>query len=257
MALDPFSITLFDEVSSTNDTVLEAAARGEPEGTTHIALAQTAGRGRADHRWWSPRGAGLWMSTLLRPALPRERWAGLALVAGAGIHDALSALGVREVELEWPNDVVVRGRKLGGVLCEARSRGRDAWIALGIGVNLDLGADASSGTERRRRAVPPELAGKITCCTMEGPPATKDPENVGRAILLAFWRLYERYQNGEPLGPLVGHLLSHAGRAVKVSLPNASILEGTIAGLGPLGELLVDDGLGTLHTVVAGDVEYR
>lgn len=243
-------MTIFEEVSSTNDTILAAGERGEPEGTTHLALSQTQGRGRADHEWWSPRGAGLWMSTLLRPRLPRERWSAIALAAGRAVQEALTELGVRSVDLEWPNDLVVGRRKLGGILCEVRNRGADAWIALGIGINLDL------ESARVRRTIPARLRDAIICTTAAGPPATRDPERVGRTILDAFWPLYERYSSGERIGEIVGDGLAHRGRPVRVTIAEHAVLSGTIVGLGPSGELLVRTDDGNVQRILAGDVEY-
>jgi BirA family biotin operon repressor/biotin-[acetyl-CoA-carboxylase] ligase len=244
------SIEIFDEISSTNDSILAAGAADLPEGTTHIALVQTAGRGRAQHRWWSPRGAGLSMSTLLRPTLPRDRWAGLALVAGAATHRALSRSGVRGLELEWPNDLVAGRRKLGGILCEVRATGSKAWVALGIGVNLDLERPES------RRSMPAQLQDIVTCATAEGPIDSADPETIGRRILEELWPVYDEFLTGSPVASLVGELLSHRGRPVHVALPDGAEFEGTVEGLGARGELLVTPADGRVRAVIAGDVHY-
>ena len=135
----PFpSIEIFEVLTSTLDSIHQAAAEGAPEWTTHIAREQTRGRGQQARPWWSPSGAGLWMSTLLRPSTPRRTWGGIALVAGAATRSALESLGVKAVELRWPNDLYVDSRKLGGILAESRSLSTGAWISLGIGINVDL-----------------------------------------------------------------------------------------------------------------------
>src|SRR5690606_6371108 len=151
-----------------------------------------------------------------------ERWAGLALVAGVAAKEALEGLGVRSIEIEWPNDLVVGPRKLGGILCEVRGRGADAWIALGIGVNINL-----ESREARRR-VPPELRDRIICATAAGPPTTRDPERIGRAVLDAFWPLYERHQSGEPLGDIVKASFTYWERPVRARLPDGTVLSGKI-----------------------------
>src|SRR2546428_10451896 len=92
---DRFQIEVFDVLTSTNDSILQAGERGAPEGTTHISRSQTKGRGRGDHSWWSPPGAGLWMSTLLSPSRRREEWGGVSPVAGGGGRVGLLAVGVR------------------------------------------------------------------------------------------------------------------------------------------------------------------
>lgn len=246
-----FPVQVFEAVPSTNDTIRKSAEEGAPEGTTHIARTQTHGRGREGRAWWSPPGAGLWMSTLLRPPARREAWSGLALVSGAAVVRALSRLGVRGVELEWPNDVVVGGRKLGGILCEVGGRGGDAWIALGIGVNIDL------TTPEARDLMPDELRERVTCMTREGPPSATAPEEVARAILEELGPLYERFVGGEKTAEIVGAYLGAPGQRVEVSQPGGNGLRGTVAGLGADGELQVMDDEGRLHTVVAGEVRYE
>ncbi len=246
-----FEIALFDVVPSTNDTILEAGGAGAPEGTTHIARSQTRGRGRAGRSWWSPPGAGLWMSTLLRPTCPRDRWSGLALIAGVGVKVALRRLEVRGVELEWPNDLKVSGRKLGGILCEVRGDKSGAWLAVGLGLNVDLTAEAT------RRSIPQSLRSQVTCMTAEGPPSTRDPVEISQTILGDFAHLYDRFLRGETAADLAGPHLSHAGRPVRVERPDGTLLRGTIVGLSDVGELLVRRGDDTIEEIVAGDVHYE
>ena len=125
----------FDAVPSTMDVLHELAEAGAATGTAVVAAEQTAGRGSRGRRWQSPRG-GLWLSVLLRPA--RDATELLSLRAGlaiaAALEDAHPALDVR---IKWPNDLLWRDRKLGGVLCEARWLGEaPAWTAVGVGLNV-------------------------------------------------------------------------------------------------------------------------
>jgi BirA family biotin operon repressor/biotin-[acetyl-CoA-carboxylase] ligase len=247
-------ITEFEVTTSTNDTILEAGERGEPEGTTHLAWTQTRGRGRSNRSWWSPPGAGLWMSTLLRPAAPRARWSGISLLAGAAARDALESLGVRPVTLYWPNDLQVGRRKIGGILGEVRSRGEDAWIALGIGINIDFTLPAV------RAAIPEEIRAIATSMAECGPPTTRDPRAIAAAIIERLWPLYQGFQRGEALPDLAGRALAHAGRGVEVRLPGHASWRGTVAGLGAGGELLVAPAQAAAAEVVAvtgGEVIYE
>ena len=109
----------------------------EPEGTTVVADEQTGGRGRLGRRWEAPPGRAILCSVLLRPDPPMPLWPELSLVAGEAVAAALRAETGVEASLRYPNDVVVAGRKLVGVLAEAR-RGR---VVLGIGVNVNQTAD--------------------------------------------------------------------------------------------------------------------
>jgi BirA family biotin operon repressor/biotin-[acetyl-CoA-carboxylase] ligase len=122
-----------DELGSTSDRLKDLARAGAPAWTVVVGERQTGGRGREGRRWQSPRG-GLYLSVLLRP--DRERVSLIPLAAGVAVAEAVLELGVRS-ELKWPNDVLVSGRKLAGILAEASSSGGGVeWVVLGIGVNV-------------------------------------------------------------------------------------------------------------------------
>lgn len=140
----PWRIERHDRLGSTNDRAIAAAEAGAAPGLMVIALEQTAGRGRSGRSWHSPRG-NLYASVLL-PPLPALRVGAAALLAGVAAHDAIAPLlpEPAALRLKWPNDLLARGAKLGGVLTEAgTSREGVAWLVAGIGVNL-LAAPAGS-----------------------------------------------------------------------------------------------------------------
>ena len=130
-------VELRDSVGSVLDVAHELGQHNAAPGTLVLAEEQTDGRGRAGRTWHSPRGAGIWLAVLVRPA---ETPAGgaLAIRAGLAVVESLwarsPALGAA---LKWPNDVMVLGRKAGGILCEARWTGpRLGWVAIGVGLNV-------------------------------------------------------------------------------------------------------------------------
>jgi BirA family biotin operon repressor/biotin-[acetyl-CoA-carboxylase] ligase len=124
-----------DRVTSTLDVVHRLAGEGAPAGAVVLAEEQTAGRGRHGDPWYSPPGAGIWLGYLARPEGEGESGV-RALRVGLAAVAALRSVGV-DVALKWPNDLVARDRKLGGILCEARSTGgRLHWLAIGIGINM-------------------------------------------------------------------------------------------------------------------------
>ncbi len=136
------------ELDSTNAEALRLAAEGEPEGLVVVADAQTAGRGRLGRSWWAEPGTALLASWLVRPALAPERRPLLSLVAGVAAARAASAAGGVEVRLKWPNDLMLGGRKLGGILAESDARGT---VVVGLGLNVrqesfpdELGESATS-----------------------------------------------------------------------------------------------------------------
>jgi BirA family biotin operon repressor/biotin-[acetyl-CoA-carboxylase] ligase len=148
-----------EEVPSTNDLVKARAEEGGSEGWTIVAGRQTAGRGRCGRKWESNSAGGLYMSVLLRPDWPADESARLAVVGGVAVYCALETLGVRGLSLKWPNDVLVRGRKVSGILVEPRiSSGRIEFAVVGIGVNV--GQSKEDWTEEVRQIA--------TSCALEG-----------------------------------------------------------------------------------------
>lgn len=132
---------------STNDLALESALRGGPEGAVFLAGEQTAGRGRRGHDWFSPPGAGLYVSTFVRPGRsderssggPAEAWVGsrLTIMAGVAAAEGIRRASGLPVELKWPNDLVCGRRKVGGILAEvAGPSSGGAAVVVGIGVNV-------------------------------------------------------------------------------------------------------------------------
>ena len=131
-------LTIVDVTGSTNDDLLEAGKQGAPHGTGLAARAQTAGRGRRGHKWDSTAG-NLLLSIVLRPCVNPAKYSGLAAVNGLAVLEALEKQGLaNEIGLKWPNDLVARGRKLGGILVEAaRDNEGMSFAVCGIGVNVN------------------------------------------------------------------------------------------------------------------------
>lgn len=131
-------LTIVDVTASTNDDLLEAGKQGAPHGTGLAARAQTAGRGRRGHKWDSTVG-NLLLSIVLRPCVNPAKFSGIAAVSGLAVLEALEKQGLaNEIRLKWPNDLVARGRKLGGILVEAaRDNEGKPFAVCGIGVNVN------------------------------------------------------------------------------------------------------------------------
>lgn len=131
-------LTIVDVTGSTNDDLLEAGKQGATHGTGLAARAQTAGRGRRGHKWDSTAG-NLLLSIVLRPRVDPAKYSGLAAVSVLAVLEALEKQGLaNEIRLKWPNDLVARGRKLGGILVEAaRDNEGNPFAVCGIGVNVN------------------------------------------------------------------------------------------------------------------------
>ena len=126
-------LNILDVCSSTNDIAFKAALKGEVEGNSYLAHMQTKGRGRNHHKWTSIRG-NLFLSTILKPKKDKSFWHQLSVLVGFSIIEVLIDLGVNNdlIELKWPNDVLVDGKKISGVLLESSEN----FIIVGIGLNI-------------------------------------------------------------------------------------------------------------------------
>ena len=224
---------LFRALPSVMDAIHELAAQGAPAGTVVLAEEQEAGRGRDGRTWRSPKG-GVWLGLLLRP--PEVELAATAIRAGLAVGEAIDALVGRPVtRLKWPNDVLLDGRKVAGILCEGRWQGGALqWLALGVGANV-------------ANVVPPELAERAIALRTVLPEAR-------RLDLLDL--LVPRLMNLMALGTRLAdrELSAFAARDWLHGRQLARPLVGRAAGIGPDGALLVELGAGTV-AVRDGHVE--
>lgn len=228
----------FAELGSTNDELRRLADEGAAEGTLVIAELQTAGRGRRGRVWHSPPGTGLWCSLLLRPP-PRLPASLVPLLLGTAIARGIRAAAGVPALLKWPNDVLLAGLKVAGILCEA---GRGGLVAgFGINVNQDF--------------FPPELP-QATSILLQRGQAT-DRGLLLQAVLEAAEALYLEAGSAGP-APLLAAttpLLSTLGRQVEVQLEGAALV-GLACGLEPDGALQLRQKDGTLRLIRAGDVHH-
>jgi BirA family biotin operon repressor/biotin-[acetyl-CoA-carboxylase] ligase len=146
-------IVVVDETTSTNDSVLERTSLSTPEGLVVFTERQTAGRGQRKNSWESATGKGLWFSILLRPKIDIGASPQLAEWAASSVADTISTEFAREATVKLPNDVVMAGKKIAGVLVEMRAQKNAPHIAIvGIGLNVNQRAEDFSD-ELRPRAI--------------------------------------------------------------------------------------------------------
>jgi BirA family biotin operon repressor/biotin-[acetyl-CoA-carboxylase] ligase len=231
------------ELPSTNDRAKELAEAGAVHGEVVIAESQTAGRGRRGRTWASPSGRNLYMSVILRPQLPPQRAPELTLVASLAACDACRQAGV-EAGIKWPNDVLVDGRKVAGILTELSAE-PDAvhWVVLGIGVNLNSGEDD----------FPDELRDVATSLAIERGQAV--PRALFTAALLSTLEEWLDLHASEGFGPIREAWRARSftlGREVRVDSDGAEVT-GVAEDIDEVGALLVRTRSG-LSRVVAGDV---
>ena len=239
-----WEIRRFDEIDSTNTYVLDQARQRAAEGLVAVAEHQTAGRGRLDRRWESPPGANLLASILLRPACQADD---LHLCAGAvalAAADACDEVADVEAVLKWPNDLLVGGSKLAGVLAEADFEGsRLRGVVVGIGVNVAWPGPAEAGgtclDDAGGRAQPVDK-GALLDVLLEG---------LGRRR-----PLFDEETGRRALADEVRRRCATIGQRVRVTLPNEE-LTGVASGIDDAGHLVVATGSG-LRAVGAGDVVH-
>lgn len=231
---------------STNTDLLARAAAGAPQGAVLVAEAQTAGRGRMGRTWLSPPGAALLFSVLLRPdAVPPARRGWIPLLTGVAIAAAVASVARLDARLKWPNDVLVRGRKLAGILAE-QSAGA---VVAGAGINVS--------TERAE--LPAEAA---TSLAVEGAAGTGRQRLLG-AVLGELERRYLAWAGGgSPGDPDACGLRAEyrrrcatLGRQVRVEFPGGDAARGTALDVDADGRLLLQTA-GGLLAVSAGDVVH-
>ncbi len=129
----------FAEIGSTNDEAFRLGIEGAPEGTVVIADSQTKGRGRMHRIWHSPAGSNIYTSIILRPHLPPEEAPLISMVAGVAVAETLTQYCPGKIELKWPNDVLVKGKKICGILAQMKTAAEDVdFVVVGIGINVNI-----------------------------------------------------------------------------------------------------------------------
>jgi BirA family transcriptional regulator, biotin operon repressor / biotin---[acetyl-CoA-carboxylase] ligase len=224
----------FESIPSTQDVVHQLASDGAPAGTAVAAREQTAGRGSLRRNWESPIG-GLWLSVLLRPGVASALEV-LSLRAALAVTGAIEvAVPGLTLELKWPNDLMLDGRKVGGILCEARWHGPNlGWVAIGLGVNVS-------------NSIPASLATNAIALDSFSPGAEPEPLAAPLATALA------------KVGDSSGHLSQAElasfrsrdwlrGKRLREPLP------GTAMGVGPDGALILQRDDGTTQEIRTGSV---
>lgn len=236
------SVAVIETTGSTNADLAARARAGEGEGAVLVSMEQTAGRGRLDRQWASPRGTSISMSLLLTPQPEFAQWGWLSLLAGMAVSSAVGELagGAAPVSLKWPNDVLIRGRKVCGILSERIEHPDGARAVVGIGINVDLAAD--------QLPVP-----TATSLTLEGLPT--DQSRIVAGVLTHFERLYRSWQLRGNLRAEYEARCASVGTQLAVILDGDRRVSGTGRGVDEWGRLQVTTATG-IETFAVGDVVH-
>jgi BirA family biotin operon repressor/biotin-[acetyl-CoA-carboxylase] ligase len=239
------SLAILPEVDSTNRFLLEGARLGLASGSACLAEHQSAGRGRRGRRWVSPLGANVYLSVLWRFDTAPEGAQMLGLAVGVATARALLELGVRDLGLKWPNDLMVAERKAGGLLLEIEGESSGPWsVAVGVGVNVSTPAAAAAQIDQ-------------PWCDLRGAGLEAGRNRVAGRLLSHLLMALARFER-EGFAPFRAHwerLDAVRGRNVRVEASDR-VTHGRASGVDETGALLVVAG-GAVQRVVAGEVSLR
>ena len=246
-------VACFEELDSTNTRAKQLAEIGAREGLLVMAEKQTAGKGRRGRGWESEAGVNVYMTLLLRPSLPPSRMPGITLLAALAITRGIHEVCGIQAEIKWPNDVVLNGKKICGILTEMSSEEDFIhYVAVGIGININ------------EQEFSEELKSKATSLLME----LKEPVDrcqVAAAVIAALCEYYKRFQSQGDLSFIVeeyNHVLANKDKQVRVyydmveSAREGEPEEGIARGIDSDGALLVEID-GNLKRIISGEVSVR
>jgi len=229
------NVRYFDTLTSTNDLAKELARQGAPEGTVIQAGVQTGGKGRLGRTWLSPPG-GLWISVILRPPLPAEKCASLALLVSLWIIECLEKKAALPFEVYWPNDIYVQRKKMGGILLESSvSKGGIDWIVAGTGINVNNETDG--------------LPDGLKAVSLSSLGIAADLTEIRDGLLCMIERQYRLFcrDGSAQFIPSLRSRLGMKGRDVELTEASGT-RRVNVVDLGPEGELLVEVG-GVIETI--------
>lgn len=237
----------FYKIGSTNTSAMAAASEGAPEGAVFLAEEQTAGRGRGANTWQSPRSTGIYCSAVLRPPLPPSDVLVLSLMAGLAVQAAIQRTDSRvQPDLKWPNDVLIDGKKVCGILTEMNAEAtRVRYIVVGIGINVN-----QASFPKELQATSLRLATGSEWSRVE----------LLAALLKSLDREYRQFlQGAEGRQSILQRFAENSswlrGKKVRIE-ENGSAVEGTTEGLDERGFLQVRTAQG-LQKVLSGSVRER
>ncbi len=254
IAWDWLRVNGFLSIASTNVEALEMARQGAPGGTLIYAEEQTAGKGRMARSWFSPARAGLYFSLILRPRQPRKFWPLLTYVASVALADTLRALSdlkiirnALNIDLKWPNDVMLSGKKCAGILLETISaNGENHAAIVGLGINV------------RQVSVPESLIGEAA--SLDAMAQASVPR---RQLLVKFlhhfqltYLLFEQGNHAEVLERWKS--MSSMWNGARIWINEGTLRRSAVTcGINEVGALLVRTADGSLETILAGDISVR
>lgn len=242
-----WNILHLEEIDSTNTEVRRQSQQGALQGFVISAEKQTAGKGRRGRSWESPAGNNLYFSILLRPEVELAKTPMLTLIMAYSVARAIEQLEDMQPKIKWPNDLILSGKKICGILTEMHiSEGHIEDVIIGTGMNVNV------------TDFPEELADKATSLYLETGKKI-DREALLNTVLAEFGKQYERFLEVQDLSYLqeeYNQRLINKDREVLVLEPGNEY-QAVAQGINSAGELLVQKEDGSVETVFAGEVSVR
>ena len=240
-------IAYFDEIDSTNIKAKELAEQGYPNGTLVVADQQVSGRGRRGRSWESPSGTGIFMTLMLKPEINPNNASMLTLVAALAVAKAIKEVTGLDAQIKWPNDIVINGKKICGILTEMSAQfDYINHIVIGIGINV------------HNEVFSDEIAHMASSLLLESQGKKFRRAEIIEKILEHFEEYYEIYLETEDLTALTGEynkILVNMNKSVRVLDPKDEF-EGKAMGITAKGELIVDT-WESRKLVSSGEVSVR
>jgi BirA family biotin operon repressor/biotin-[acetyl-CoA-carboxylase] ligase len=239
-------VSWLSQTDSTNAYAASMAKAGAQEGTVVVSHIQNAGYGRMNRQWVSPRG-GLWFSIILRPGMAPKNASVITLMGACGVVRTLKSTLDMEAKIKWPNDVLISGKKVCGILTEMRTEGNNIeYIILGIGINVNF----------TTKEMPEDIREKTTTLSME---LGEDMsiEELLKSLILDIDYLYDKLLSGDPefIINMWKSTSDTLGRNVRINTLKENV-DGIAVDVDGAGALIVETEEGEIKTILAGDCVY-
>lgn len=235
-----------ETVSSTQKIASKLVYEGAPEGTIVVAEEQLEGRGRLQRKWYSPKGTGIWMSIILRPDIPIHQAPQLTLLAAVSVAQAIEMYTGVKVGIKWPNDILINGKKVVGILTEMQAEiDKIQAIIIGIGINVN----------HKKEHFAPEISQIATSLALEKG-SEINRAGLMQAIFLHMEKLYEEYllHGFSFIKALWESYAISIGKEIKAVTMNETFI-GLAKGIRDDGVLILEDHNGAIHYIHSADIE--
>ena len=239
------TVHLYSEVGSTNSMALELAKKNEADGTIVLAEGQNQGKGRRGRAWFSPPGLNLYFSLILHPRCSANRIPWLGLAAGVALAEATGRAAARSAHVKWPNDVLLSGKKVAGILLEQVIQGmKSEAVVLGVGINVNIQQDE----------FPAELVHRATSLRIESGRVVNRARFLNQVLasMEHWYDIFLKSSYDEIREKYLG-LFSLLGQRIRVTR-GQGVMEGKVRGLARDGGLVLECDNGEKRILHAGDI---